>query len=98
MRFRWMKCSWVSVVVQVGLRVETVKGEIPRPAGENAGLRDDARGAQSLKDFKSNHYLGCPEGTLFYGFSDFLVVTASGLGGDRFDGDGSNCRGFVGGI
>jgi hypothetical protein len=51
-----------------------------------------------LKDFKSNHYLGCPEGTLFYGFSDFLVVTVSGLGGDRFDGDGSNCRGFVGGI
>jgi hypothetical protein len=42
--------------------------------------------------------LHCPERTLFYGFSDFLVVTASGLGGDRFNGDGSNCEGFVGGI
>jgi len=29
--------------------------EIPRPAGENAGLRDDAAGA-ALKIFKLSHY------------------------------------------
>jgi hypothetical protein len=29
--------------------------EIPRPAGENAGLRDDAGGAHTLKIFKLSH-------------------------------------------
>jgi hypothetical protein len=31
-----------TVVAQLGLRTGPVAREIPRPAGENAGLRDDA--------------------------------------------------------
>jgi hypothetical protein len=32
--------------------------EIPRPAGENAGLRDDAEGSATLKIFKLSLYSG----------------------------------------
>jgi hypothetical protein len=45
-----------TVVAQLGLRAGPVAREIPRPAGENAGLRDDADGEKCTLLFQTDHY------------------------------------------
>jgi hypothetical protein len=44
------------VVGQLGLRAGPVAREIPRSAGENAGLRDDADGEKCTLLFQTDHY------------------------------------------
>jgi len=43
-------------MVQFRLRDEPDQREIPRPAGKNAGLRDDAVVEIRMRIFKLNHY------------------------------------------